>query len=184
MRITSRPSARLCACAALTLLAGCAFPGSRLAKVGVTCRVVDAEGRGTAGTELAVSLPASYGLTGLDAIYGEPATYGHERQRHAGVTDSDGTFATEFQTTHTMAFFVIPPVGTLLYRQTKPLLWLRVGGSPARLYTICADGDGGLSIRERDPDDGDLLDVPSPEDVTGTSVELDGWRHFVTITRR
>lgn len=174
MTTASRLRAALYVCPVLMLLAGCAFPGSRIAKVGVTCRVIDADGRPVEGANLVVALPASYGLTGSDALFGTPATYGHRTMQSEGTTGADGTFAAEFATTHTMAFFIIPPIGSLLYRQTKPVVWLRIGGVPERVVTLQADGDGGLRVTERVPGSGEPLDGATGVGISGASEESEG----------
>jgi len=130
------------ALAALAALTGCAFPGSSLTQVEFRGRLVDEGGAPLVGEQLRLTLPAGYGLAGLDRTFGEPSDYGHRDQIAVVRTDTDGRFAHVFEpTTYSMSFFLLPPLGAIPGDPPAPAIYIRWPEHAPTMLVVQNDDD-------------------------------------------
>ncbi len=108
------------------LVPGCAAPGSAVTQVHIRGRMINARGEPVARQAVQLLLPASYGLAGLDARMGKPSRYGHKDQVVMVRTDPDGRIEHAFaETTYSIAFWLLPPLGPCPKKPPKPWVLLR-----------------------------------------------------------
>ena len=126
--------------ATMSFLSGCAAPGSSITQAGISGRIVDSQGRGIAGRQVEVGLPASYGLAGLDAVWSKPEDYGH-RSAHARLqTDADGRFTYLFPpNTYSIALWLLPPLGVLPRQPPKPFIVIRTASISPDFFVTGTD---------------------------------------------
>lgn len=142
-------SARLRSTGILLLLScicsACAVPSSSLTSVRVTGQVLDTRGEPLSDKTLEVVLPAEYGLNEIDLEQGDPQSYGHSDQYAKVRTDSLGSFVVEFAPVeYSSAFWILPPLGTLLSEPPTPKLFLRLPETEQKYYSIFLKEDGAL----------------------------------------
>ncbi len=176
------------------VLAACALPGSALTQVGVAGRVIDADGVPVVGERIDVMLPAGYGLAGFDRVMGAPADYGHHPMSANVVTDGDGRFSYRFpQTTYSVTFLLIPPLGSFPRKAPQPVVAVRTAGiSPD--WWLVRPTDETVECRRFEDATKSVLKAPD-EHVTGSAAFIEpsdseketqgseGWRFELTLRR-
>jgi len=124
---------------------GCAVPTSSLTAVNVTGQIFDHSGRAVSSKMVEVILPAEYGLNEIDLEQGSPESYGHSDQYAKVVTDSLGSFSVQFAPIeYSSAFWILPPLGTILSRPPEPKLYMSLPDSNKKYYSILLKESGAL----------------------------------------
>jgi hypothetical protein len=176
------------------VVAACAAPGCALTQVGVTGRLIDADGAPVAGEQIELKLPAKHGLAGLDRVMLEPSAYGHHSMSATVVTDSDGRFSWRFpQTTYSISYFFIPPLGPLPRKPPPPTVGVRTAGMAPDWLVVRPDDetvecrlfdDASNSVgKEPDGHVTGSAAIVEPSDAGKETRGLRGWRLGLTIRR-
>lgn len=89
---------------------------------------------------ISVTLPAEYGLGGLDELFGEPQDYGHKKRRVL-VTPIDNAFMVEFPVVYHIVVWFIPPLGVVPKRPPPPFFVVQIPDEADEVYAIGLIGD-------------------------------------------
>jgi hypothetical protein len=147
-----------------TTLVGCVGAGSDITQVNFSGRICDTAGKPIDHLAVQISLPAFYGLAGLDANMGKPADYGHFDQWATVITDADGRFQYDFHpVTFSEEVWLFPPLGAYPKDPPKPVVGMRTNLGGDEWFIVNASGDQTFAERFNDkskerqilPDNGD-----------------------------
>lgn len=128
--------------AASFLTAGCVAPGSAIGSLDVRVSLTNEEGLPLAGERVDFTLPAAYGLGGLDMILNEPEDFGHSDRAFSVTTDVNGEASYSLgEIIYHISFWMLPPLGAKPDRPPPPFLFIRVQSQPNEYYAV-QSGDG------------------------------------------
>jgi hypothetical protein len=114
---------------------GCAAPGSKMGRLALS-GTIDATTPSEANVRLAVTLPKTYGLGGLDRFFGKPEDYGHgDRTVRAEV--SGKTFSVELPPiVYHVTMWLLPPLGAFPRRPPAPVYVVEISDAPTEVYLL------------------------------------------------
>ncbi len=117
----------------LFIVSACFAPGSMIGRVGVAGSIDAPSDR--MPQSFRVTLPGTYGLGGLDEVFGKPQYYGHQ-SRTVLATVTRGEFSAEFDVGYHATFWLIPPVGPIPKHPPPPYFALRFPDAPDEVYLV------------------------------------------------
>lgn len=117
----------------LVFVSGCVAPGSGIGSVGLIGNFNPMSGNPPQNVN--VTLPATYGLGGLDQWFGEPEDYGH-KERNLSAVISGGEFKAYFRVVYHVAYWLIPPLGPIPRQPPPPFFVLRFPDMPDEVYIV------------------------------------------------
>ena len=114
---------------------GCAAPGSALGRVGLSGMIIDNDKPND--LRIRVVLPETYGLGGLDRVFGKPSDYGNVDLFGASTIDSKGEFNILLNpTVYHAAFWLVPPLGFQPKYPPDPYFAIQFSNAPQQIYLV------------------------------------------------
>jgi hypothetical protein len=122
------------------LSTACSLPNSKLTTISVSGRLVSKTGQPVSNQPIEVTLPASYGLSEIDAEYSSPESLGRETRRAIVRTDSMGSFTHSFtEVPYSTALWILPPLGNFPKTPPQPQFLMRVMDNPDAVYSMAVN---------------------------------------------
>ena len=120
------------------LAAGCALPSRSVGHVSLLGSLESAAKQPLANREVAVMVPAEYGLGAVDLRFPNSTdTLLHQDENYKAVTDANGKFEIDLgDRDYNTNFWLLPPLGRLPRRPPPVYFRLQVPSIPGERYAV------------------------------------------------